>query len=161
MSFLDRIAECNNADLARFRPFRIGDEQVGWVYPDFVPVLERFPDVFLVSDNDVSLAPSLDTPDMRSRVVDAVLRRLKQEGFLKRWRDELYPVHPIGGGPRLMAMERAAVAYFGVRAQGVHLNGFVRKRDGIHMWVARRAKDKPTYPGKLDNTVARRPADRP
>src|SRR5207249_4840581 len=30
----------------------------------------------------------------------------------------------------------------------------VRKHDGIHMWIARRAKDKQTHPGKLDNTVA-------
>jgi len=36
----------------------------------------------------------------------------------------------------------------------VHLNGIVRRDDGIYMWVAYRAKDKPTFPGMLDNMVA-------
>ncbi len=154
MSFLDRITECNNADLTRFRPFRIGVEQAGWVYTEFVPILRRFPEVFLVGDRDASLVPSLDTPDKRSKAVDAVLRKLAAEGQVKGWRDEVYPVHPVGGGKALMAMERAAVPHFGVRAYGVHMNGFVRRGDGIHMWIARRAKDKPTYPGMLDNMVA-------
>ena len=43
---------------------------------------------------------------------------------------------------------------FGVRAFGVHLTGYVRRADGLHVWVPRRARDKPTYPGMLDNTVA-------
>ena len=154
MSFLDRIAECNNADMARFRPFRVGPEQAGWVYHELVPTLRRFPEVFLAGDRDVSLVPALDTPDKRSKAIDAVLRRLAGEGLIKGWRDESYPVHPTGGGPVLMAMERAAAPHFGVRAYGVHMNGFVRRGGGIHMWVARRAEDKPTYPGMLDNTVA-------
>jgi len=41
-----------------------------------------------------------------------------------------------------------------VRAYGEHMNGFVRRHDGLHMWVARRAEAKQTYPGMLDNTVA-------
>ncbi len=44
--------------------------------------------------------------------------------------------------------------YFGFRSWGVHMNGYVQKDDGIHMWIAHRAKDKPTYPGMLDNMVA-------
>jgi len=154
MSFLDRIAECNNADLAPFRAFRIGVEQVGWIHTNFLPVLRGSPDVFVVNDHEVSLAPSLDTMEKRNQGVATVLQQLKQEGRFRRKFGELYPVHPIGGGSMLMAMERAAVSHFGVRAQGVHMNGFVRKHDGIHMWIARRAANKSTYPGKLDNTVA-------
>jgi 8-oxo-dGTP pyrophosphatase MutT (NUDIX family) len=57
-------------------------------------------------------------------------------------------------GPPQLLVDRAAVAWLGVRAAGVHLNGFVRGRDGLSLWVARRARDKRTYPGHLDNLVA-------
>mmetsp|Transcript_36307 Transcript_36307/g.102305 ORF Transcript_36307/g.102305 Transcript_36307/m.102305 type:complete len:188 (+) Transcript_36307:1-564(+) len=55
-------------------------------------------------------------------------------------------------------MERAAVPYFGVKAYGVHVCAFVRPGDGgeggMKMWVARRSRDKPTWPGMLDHLVA-------
>ena len=45
--------------------------------------------------------------------------------------------------------------HFGARAYGVHVNGYVRTPDGgIELWVARRSKTKPTWPGMLDHIVA-------
>jgi len=154
MGFLDRIAECNNADFSRFLPFRAGGIQAGWVYPKFALVLRRFPEAFAVRGDGVALKASLDTAAKRTKAVDRVLRQLAAEQHIRGWRDETYPVVPLSGGPALMTMERAAVPHFGVRAFGVHLNGFVRRRDGIHMWIGRRSRDKPTYPGMLDNMVA-------
>jgi isopentenyldiphosphate isomerase len=34
------------------------------------------------------------------------------------------------------------------------MTGYVRRKDGLHIWVPRRSRDKPTFPGELDNTVA-------
>ena len=54
-------------------------------------------------------------------------------------------------------MERAAVPWFGMKAYGVHINGFVRDEktgEVSHLWVARRAKNKSTFPGMLDHIVA-------
>src|SRR3546814_14107452 len=55
-------------------------------------------------------------------------------------------------------MERAGIAAFGVRAYGVHVNGYVETRpgsnDGLKLWVGRRSRSKPTGPGKLDHLVA-------
>jgi 8-oxo-dGTP pyrophosphatase MutT (NUDIX family) len=36
----------------------------------------------------------------------------------------------------------------------VHLNGIVRRADGTHIWVGKRAADKKLDPGKLDHLVA-------
>ena len=36
----------------------------------------------------------------------------------------------------------------------MHLNGLVRRADGLHLWVARRAADKRLDPGKLDHLAA-------
>ncbi|WP_431267601.1 NUDIX hydrolase [Dankookia sp. P2] len=43
---------------------------------------------------------------------------------------------------------------FGIAAQGVHVNGRVRRPDGLHLWVGWRSKSKAVAPGKLDNLVA-------
>jgi isopentenyldiphosphate isomerase len=51
-------------------------------------------------------------------------------------------------------MERAAGPLFGIRAYGVHLNGFVRKESRLFLWIGRRSRNKHTYPGMLDNAVA-------
>lgn len=58
------------------------------------------------------------------------------------------------GDRPLLRIDRGALPRFGVRAAGVHLNGFVRRADGLHLWIARRAPDKKIDPDKLDNMVA-------
>jgi hypothetical protein len=154
MTFSDRIAECNAHDLRGFRPFVIDDVQVGWVRHGFAARLAAFGTVFVVDEQAVRLASVLRTPDDRTRAVADVVRALADEGAITGWRDEAYPVATRFGRPELMRIERAAVAHFGVRAYGVHMNGVVRRGDGLHLWIGRRAKDKPVAPGKLDNLVA-------
>lgn len=41
-----------------------------------------------------------------------------------------------------------------MQAYGVHVNGYVKKEGQLSMWVARRSKDKPTWPGLLDHVAA-------
>ncbi len=155
VSFLDRIAECNVFDPASFVPFVVAGRSVGLVKHGFARRLKDFPNAFAVGDGGVSMAPGLDTYDARTAAVDEAIRRLAEAGDITGWRDEPYPVGGPFAGPHLMAMERAAVPFFGVRAYGVHINGFVRDDDGsIRMWIARRAAGKQTYPGMLDNMIA-------
>lgn len=154
MSFLDRIAECNAHDLSHFRPFMVAGQRVGWVRLELQQRLALFGDVFKVDDRGVTLNPRLKTFEERSAAILPPLRALEKQGLIAGWRDEPYPITTAFTSQPLMQMERAAIPHFGVRAYGVHMNGFVRRKDGLHMWVARRARDKPTYPGMLDNTVA-------
>ena len=154
MSYLDRIAECNAHDLGGFLPFRIGEAQPGWVKPAFARRLADFPDVFAVDEGGVRTAPALDGFEARTEAVESVLRALSDDGTIGRWRDEAYPVGGPLSGPHLMWMDRSAIPFFGVRAYGVHVNGFVRDGGRIRMWIGRRAADKATYPGMLDNFVA-------
>ena len=154
MAYLDHIRACNNFDPAGFRPFRVGGDRVGYVPHALAEELRRWPEVFRVEDGAVALDPALTGFEGRSEAMDGPLRQLAAEGRIEAWRDEPYPVTPDWHVPPLMRMERAACPHFGIRAFGVHLNGFVRKADGLHMWIARRAYDKPTFPGMLDNMVA-------
>ncbi len=67
---------------------------------------------------------------------------------------ELYPVTDHFAAAPVCLLERSAVPWFGVRAYGVHINGFVRTPAGIEMWIAKRAQDRALHPGMLDNLVA-------
>ena len=154
MSVLDRIAECNAHDLANFVPFRVGAERVGWVRKSFAPVLAPYGDAFAVDADAVSVAPALAGYAARTAAVEGAVRDLAARGVIDGWRGEFYPVGGPFAGPHLFEMERAAVPHFGVRAYGVHVNGYVRAADGLKMWIARRAAGKQTYPGMLDNMIA-------
>ena len=132
----------------------VATQRVGWLRPEFAARLADWPDVFEIDDTRVAIRSTLDDFAARSAAVEGPLRALATTGLIDGWRDEAYPVMSVWGDPALLQMERAAVPHFGVRAWGVHMNGFVRREDGLHMWVATRARDKPTYPGMLDNTVA-------
>lgn len=154
MSFLDHIARCNNADLGQFEPWFIGAERAGWLHRDFLPTVAGS-GLFQRRDGGWLLDPALATPAARTAAVDAFLRERRAAGqFGALWRDEPYPVTWDFAAPPRMTMERAAVPWFGVRAFGPHMTGYVRRRDGLHVWVPRRSRDKPTWPGALDNTVA-------
>ncbi|KXZ42115.1 hypothetical protein GPECTOR_201g365 [Gonium pectorale] len=83
------------------------------------------------------------------------MQALRTDGFISGWRDELYPVLSSFHEAPVMLVERAAAVHFGIKAYGVHVNGFVRQPDGgLSLWVARRSLTKPNWPGKLDHIVA-------
>ena len=158
MSYLDRIRAANKHDLGNFLPFRVNRVRVGCVKRSFAVTLARWPEVFRVDEHCVSLAAALDGARVpaseRTRAVGEVLQTLREEGYIDGWRDELYPVNRGWSEAPFLLVERAAVPWLGVRGYGVHLNGFVRARDGLKMWIARRSLSKPTGPGKLDQMVA-------
>ena len=155
MSFLDHIARCNNADLRQFEPWFVGRERAGFIHRDFAPTLAAKPELFTHRKQGWYFAGELDAPTKRSAAMHAFLLELRAQGHFKGlWREEAYSVTWEFERPALMTMERAAVPWFGVRAYGPHMTGYVRKKDGLHIWVPRRSFEKPTFPGELDNTVA-------
>lgn len=154
MSYLDHIRACNNFDPSGFRPFEAAGLRVGWVRHGHAERLRDFPEAFMVGETRVGLAEGLDDFEARTAAVEEVLRRLSAAGEIGAWRDEPYPVTPSRATPPPLRVDRCACPYLGVRAYGVHVNGYVRRPDGLYMWVARRAWDKMNYPGMLDNMVA-------
>ena len=73
----------------------------------------------------------------------------------KGWRNELYPVYgPYTSRKPMLSMERAGSALFGINSYGVHMTAYVNTPQGLKIWVPRRARNKQTYGGMLDNTVA-------
>jgi uncharacterized protein DUF4743 len=154
LSYLDRIAECSAFDPATYVPFVVADHPVGLIAKSFVPELTAYPTVFSVRAEGVWLHSKLLDFDSRTEAMHGALLDLRECGHVPRWCDEAFSVGVSFSTPPLFKMERGAVGRFGVHAYGVHLNGFVRDGDEIHMWIARRSHDREMDPGKLDQIVA-------
>jgi 8-oxo-dGTP pyrophosphatase MutT (NUDIX family) len=153
VSFADRIHAARNFDSRRFLPFRIAGGLCGWIRPAFAKNLERWPEVFAITTEGVTLADKLDTPAARSAALAPILLALRDESLVTGWRDEAYPVAADFGMPPLLTIERAAARAFGIRTRGAHLNGAVGRGADCRMWIARRAATKPIDPSLLDNLV--------
>jgi 8-oxo-dGTP pyrophosphatase MutT (NUDIX family) len=153
MSFSDHIRACNNYDPARAVPLVAGDRRIGWLRRDNATALARFSRVFAVGPDRVELVAKGDA-DTVSSAVDDVVEALVVENRVPKWRNETFDVMPCWGDPPVFRLDRGAVPFFGVRAYGVHLNGYRRDGGRLHLWIGRRAPDKRVAPNKLDNIVA-------
>lgn len=153
MAYLDHIRACNRRDPSRFVPFYAAEKRIGWIARDQVHPLTDFKDLFLVSADRVDLSSALDTPEARSEALDPVCRVLTDRGLTPPRREEAFPVG-TRFGECLFTIERACIPFFGVRAYGLHVNGFVRRNDELLLWIPRRRDDLVVAPGKLDNMVA-------
>jgi len=153
MSFADRIRHCNNYDPARAIPLWAGDHRIGWLRRDNAEALGCHREVFAVERDEARLLATGDA-DAVSRSVDEVVETLVAERHLPKWRNETFDVAPRWGAPPIFRLDRGAVPFFGVRAYGVHLNGYRRDGDRYWLWIGKRASNKQVAPGKLDNIVA-------
>jgi 8-oxo-dGTP pyrophosphatase MutT (NUDIX family) len=153
MAFADRIKACNNFSRERVVPLVADRGRIGWLLRDNAAALTRFGDVFAVEGERVRLVARGDV-DTVSAAVDEVVEALVAENLLPKWRNETFDVMPRWGDPVIFRLDRGAVPFFGVRAYGVHLNGYRHVGSKLHLWIGRRAPDKRVAPDKLDNIVA-------
>jgi len=153
MSFRDHIRSCNNYDPSRVVPLTAGNARIGLLRRDNAEVLQRFSDVFTVAEQRVELVACGDVA-AASRAVDAVVDALVAERRVPKWRNESFDVAPRWGAPPVFRLDRGAVPFFGTRAYGVHLNGYLRQGETLYLWVGRRSPGKQIAPNKLDNLVA-------
>lgn len=155
MSYLAHIQACNAHDLAKFRPFHIGTARYGWLRPAAVDVLLGLGDGFEAMGDGVRLSPDLDSFDARSTALDRAAAAFVAAGLARKLRSERYAVKNRWADTPIAAVNRGAVATFGMKSYGVHINGWrQRSGGGVDIWIGRRAMDKAVAPGKLDNMVA-------
>ncbi|KAL8826491.1 MAG: hypothetical protein Q9191_003763 [Dirinaria sp. TL-2023a] len=121
-------------------------------------VVEEMPwgEGWLVDHTQKLVSPhtDYDSVESQSRLIRETLERAKERDkfkVLRRWRNELHSVVGMSGE---VSMERAGSALFGIITYGAHLTAYVGDGDRMKIWVPRRASNKHTYGGMLDNTVA-------
>jgi len=154
MSFLHKIESCNRRELGRLVPFTVAGVQYGWLTHERAAAALSHPEVFQVSGSGVGLNPALTTAAARTKAVAKVAPLLASTGLFAMPRGELYAVRNHWSDKAIFNIDRALNPNFGLRAYGVHVNGVVEKRNGLHLWIGTRAKDLLVEPGKLDNMVA-------
>ncbi len=140
---LEHIAACQTAILpgAR-RKFFVGGCHVGYVKPEFAARLAAASPHVQAGEQVVLAA---EAAGQLNRIAAAAGSRM---------RGEMFDVREVVEGPVLALLDRGALPDFGVIGVGVHLNGLMRRADGWHLWVGKRAADKKLDPGKLDHLVA-------
>ena len=162
-TFLKVVRANNNAASAAesARRFVIGGAVVGRVLEQSANALSRFPDVFTVSDDTVTLRVEVgNSVQDRSDAVARVLDSLRNEGsipMLEGWRNEQFAIRSSFNAPTELSVERAAAGLFGCPAYGVFVVGYVPdSTTGIpsHVWVGKRSPTKPTWGGLLDCLAA-------
>ncbi len=151
------IALARAHDVATRLPFFIADGTVeraaGSVARGHLDALRRWPDALHLSAGRLTLRlPAAE----RGAFFAAANAALRADGLIVAWRDETYPLHALDGDRALLAtFERAAARFWGTLTFGAHCNGWVAGADGrpAALWIARRADNKPTDPGLLDNLI--------
>src|SRR6185437_8282399 len=138
MSFADRIRHCNSFDPARAMPLSAGKHRIGWLRHDNAEALLRHCGVFAVGDDRAQLIYTGDA-DAVSRAVDEVVDALVVEHHVPKARNETFDVAPRWGERPIFRLDRGAVPFFGVRAYGIHVNGFRRGDGGLSLWIGHRA----------------------
>src|SRR5437868_565412 len=125
MSFAEHIRRCNNYDPARVAPLIAGDRRIGLLLHEHAAALRPFREVFAVEQDRVRLLAEGDCAAV-SAAVDGVVNALVAENRVRKWRNETFDVAARWGEPPIFRLDRGAVPFFGVRAYGVHLNGYRR-----------------------------------
>ncbi|KAH0562596.1 hypothetical protein GP486_002720 [Trichoglossum hirsutum] len=169
-SYLDLINEC-----IRF-PYPNSDEYstriasyyflvhrgytIGYLIPSVVEAIKNLRECSLFwSINDQAKTVKLKgEPSVQAHswaIEQTVISWRKDDVFkvLRGWRNELYAVY-APPGKLAFNIERSASCLFGVLTYGVHMMAYVRSKAGLKLWIPRRAYNKQTYGGYLDNTVA-------
>ncbi len=154
MSYLRHCVACNDYDPGEFVPFVLDGAVFGQVHRASLKRLSDFPDLVSVTSGSVTLPASASDFWSRSAVLDRLADRLVAAGDIREKQNELYSVSASFNAAPVCALDRKLVPLFGIKAYGVHLNGFVRTAAGIEVWIGKRARDKAVAPGKLDNLVA-------
>ncbi len=142
---LQHVSACNNARLPGVRlRLCVGKAIIGYLRPDLAGTLAAFPELG-PTPGGLALRDPAALPD--------ILRTLADQGAF-RWRGEAFDVRAEPNGPVLTQADRGALPLLGLVSVGVHVNGLVRRSDGLHVWIGRRAPDKHLDPDKLDHLVA-------
>jgi 8-oxo-dGTP pyrophosphatase MutT (NUDIX family) len=139
-------------------PFFVEGLRVGSVATAHVPRLAAWQPWIAVHGPDAGAAPRvhLQVPRAaRDAALATMNAALREEGHIRAWRDEPFSLLDPQDGRVLATFERASARFWGTLTLGAHANGYVADATGrpTHRWIARRAWNKATDPGCLDNLI--------
>lgn len=157
MALIDRLHDANRRIAGReYYRLWVNDIAVGFIDTQLLDELP--PRLFTIQTAtkriDCRFAPEQSVRTDFESAIEDFFRGYFAKHNLSGWRDEYYAVSASFTAEPLFLTERATLSFLGVTGYGVHVNGYVEQSDGLYMWIGKRALDKPTSPGKLDQIAA-------
>ncbi len=157
-AYLDWIIECNQYNPNNFIPFMIESSILGYIHHKNIDLFQSFDTIFSLEQKEgrsiITFQSNIKNFEQRSKAVNEVAQQWYQSGALSSWVGEQYDVSTTFNQAVFFTIERSAASLLGIKKYGIHINAWVKKQEGIYIWVAKRAMDKHTFPGKLDHLVA-------
>ena len=144
---MHHVEACNNATLPGERvALLLGaePEPVGWMPLVAADVVRSVAGV-TETEAGLRLADPAGLGAVTQALAAAGQGRIRREQFDVRVRPD---------GAVLGQVDRGMLPVLGIMSVGAHLNGLVRRRDGLHLWIGVRSPTKHLDPNKLDNIVA-------
>lgn len=156
MALIEKIHALNRKISGRhYYPLRINQQVLGFIDSQLLDTLSTCP-LFMIQKPWVDLTVPSDIAE--KTVFEETLTAFFKDYFaaqhIKKWRNERYAICEQFGQTPYFLLERSILSYLGLTGYGVHINGYVKKADGLYLWVAKRSQHKPTSPGKLDQIAA-------
>ena len=148
IGFLRHIQACTRHDPSAFVPFQVSGKEVGRVRHDMDSLWRRL-DGFVWGSGELALQTQPDTYEARTQAVARAARAISAYHQVP-LHGEIYPLIGHWGQESYADIDRAAIPWFGVKGCGVHVNGIVRKADGLYFWIGQRSASCSVDPGKLD-----------
>ena len=149
MNYLRHFDYAHNAELSGWEPWYQGDALLGYVQPALRDAALRH-GVF-THTHDLQVLDG--SAEEITAAFDDFATQIYATGLLTQWVGEPFPVKASIAEPARFTMERTLTALMGCLTFGVHLNGYVATASGPELWIATRSRQKPTFPGMLDNMV--------
>lgn len=133
-------------------PWRVDGRVVGSVARAHLELLRELQAPLEVDEQGLTLALP---PAGRDAALHRLHLALREAGVLKGWRDETFELLDPATDEVLAHIERAAARFWGALTLGAHATGYVAGADGrpAALWIAQRAWNKATDPGRFDNLV--------
>ena len=157
-AFLDWIDECNQFDVNDYLPFVIDQVILGYIHKEKKSIFTQSENVFSLirfeQQEAITFNAAIMDRESRTNAANRIAKSWHDSGILKSWVGEQYHVNTAFNHSSFFTIERAAASLLGIKKYGVHINAWVEKQGEVFLWVAKRAKDKHTFPGKLDHLVA-------
>jgi len=152
--FLNWIEECNTYNLEPYLRLTVDNQALGYIHRDYAQHLTEYSDLITVKGKEILFSEKINNFSNRTAAMSEISEDLYRRQLLSSWVGEQYDVSTAFDAETYFTLERAAATRFGISKYGVHINAYVLKDGKYYLWVAKRSKHKPTWPGKLDHLVA-------
>lgn len=131
---------------------------VGWIHP-WVKQKMPFGENWSIDEVTKIIRPcrAIQSFEEQQDVIAQILEEARNKKIFmvvsgNGWRNEHYPIYGLYGTQ--IGIERGGAPLFGMVTCGVHCTAYIETKAGLKIWVPRRARNRPTHPGMLDNTIA-------